>query len=190
MRIGFIRHGTTSWNKSGRAQGHSDVPLDEQGHKDARALAKKLSREKWSYIYSSDLSRASQTAQALIDEGLIKNVIHDHRLRELGGGQIEGTTEDERLNKWGRGWRELELGLETKEEALKRALAFLSDITDCHLKDDILIVSHGSFLKHLIGELTGKKIEQSLENTSLTILELKDGEWKVEVLNDVSHLLA
>ncbi|MCP3028207.1 histidine phosphatase family protein [Halobacillus sp. A5] len=188
MRIGFIRHGSTSWNKEGRAQGHYDVPLDEYGRADTFALAQKMDSASWSCIYSSDLSRARQTAQTLVDEGVMDRLNLDRRLRELGGGQIEGTTETERVKKWGENWRELELGIEKKEEALERALDFLTDVTDQHVNESILVVSHGSFLKHLIGELTGEEIEESLGNTSLTILVLEGKKWNIEVFNDLSHL--
>ncbi|GGF32090.1 phosphoglycerate mutase [Halobacillus andaensis] len=188
MRIGLIRHGSTAWNKAGRAQGHSDIPLDDQGHADALALGEKLREDKWSCVYSSDLTRAHETAQKIIDGGLTGELITDRRLREVGGGLIEGTTEEERIAKWGEEWRQLELGIEKRETALERALDFLEEVTNKHKNKSILIVSHGSILKHLIGELLGERIERSLENTSLTILELNDGAWQKKVINDMSHL--
>lgn len=43
--IGLIRHGSTAWNKEGRAQGLADIPLDEEGINQAEALAERLSSE-------------------------------------------------------------------------------------------------------------------------------------------------
>jgi probable phosphoglycerate mutase len=62
-KIGIIRHGTTAWNKEGRAQGNSDIPLDNEGLYQALALGKRLSNENWDFIYSSNLLRAKQTAE-------------------------------------------------------------------------------------------------------------------------------
>lgn len=93
--LGIIRHGSTHWNKEGRAQGNSNIPLDQAGLSEAYKLAERLATEKWNVIYSSDLLRAKQTAEAI--EKNVENIeIHlDPRLREVSGGQIEGTTEDE-----------------------------------------------------------------------------------------------
>src|SRR5262245_42161594 len=63
----LIRHGETDWNQSGRWQGHADVPLNALGRAQAQRLAERLRRERdpLDAIYSSDLLRAWETAQAL-----------------------------------------------------------------------------------------------------------------------------
>ncbi|WP_330219294.1 histidine phosphatase family protein [Paenibacillus xylanivorans] len=60
--IALIRHGSTSWNKEGRAQGNSDISLDQDGINQAELLATRLRSEDWNHIYSSTLARAKQTA--------------------------------------------------------------------------------------------------------------------------------
>ena len=91
--IGIIRHGSTLWNKEGRAQGSSDIPLDEEGLLEAIKLAERLKAENWNVLYSSDLLRAKQTTEIIGNP--IENIpiYFDNRLREVGGGHIEGTTE-------------------------------------------------------------------------------------------------
>lgn len=190
MKIGFIRHGTTAWNLEGRAQGSSDIPLDERGNNDALALAKRLVGKGWSHIYSSDLKRARETAEIIVNKACSVGLEIDARLREVGGGQIEGTTEEERVTKWGMGWRELELGIEKREFVITRALGFLNVIeTHTAANNNVLVVSHGAFLKQLITEIVpDEKVDGTLANTSLTILSYEDGRWKIDSFNDIGHV--
>lgn len=95
----FIRHGLTDWNIERRAQGQSDIPLNNKGRKQARQLATRLKNSKWHLIFSSDLLRASETASIVADSlGLV--VQTDQRLREIHKGETEGTTLEERISKW------------------------------------------------------------------------------------------
>ena len=188
-KIGLIRHGITAWNKEGRAQGSSDIPLHEEGLAEAERLAERLGRESWDVIYSSNLLRAKQTAEA-IQEKIGSIPLHlDPRIREVGGGMIEGTTEAERLEKWGKDWREMDLGFEPKESIINRGLEFLQEITDKHPGKNVLIVSHGSFIRHLLRELVPHTdLSSPLKNTSITKLLIKESQWNCELYNCTKHL--
>jgi broad specificity phosphatase PhoE len=59
----LIRHGETQWNLDNRVQGHLDVPLTEKGVAQAQLLAGWLASEPLAAVYSSDLCRASKTAE-------------------------------------------------------------------------------------------------------------------------------
>ncbi|MGM0835377.1 MAG: histidine phosphatase family protein [Bacillota bacterium] len=188
-KFGFIRHGSTSWNKERRAQGSSDIPLDQDGINDAKKLAARLSSENWDYIYSSNLSRAKQTAEIVAEKLDVPALILDTRLREVSGGLIEGTTEAERVEKWGADWRSMDMGIEKVESVLERGLACLNDIHQKHQESNILIVSHGSFIRHLLRKLTpGVDLESHLQNTSITTLTIADNIWNCEAYNCVKHL--
>ncbi|WP_347550099.1 histidine phosphatase family protein [Pseudalkalibacillus hwajinpoensis] len=188
MRIGFIRHGSTSWNKEKRAQGSSDIHLDDEGRLHATKLAERLNEEKWDVIFSSGLARAYQTA-TIIADSLDLEVIIDNRLREAGGGQIEGTTEVERINKWGPNWRELDLGIEKADLVVARAQEAIEEFHQSYEDKNILIVSHGSFLHHFFkSALPELDHEKHLVNTSLTILNKQQDEWTHEIYNSTSHL--
>ena len=187
--IGFVRHGVTAWNKAGRAQGSSDIPLDEEGIQMAEHVANRLTAEQWDVIYTSHLSRAKKTAEIIADRKPTVEFFVDDRLRELGGGQVEGTTEAERIEKWGESWRDLDLGFELHEDLIARGMAFIEDVKTKHPNQRILVVSHGSFIRRLVRELVADdNYNSSLGNTSVTIVKLQDEVNYCELYNCMEHL--
>ena len=89
IEILLIRHGETAWNAEKRLQGHLDIPLNAEGERQAAALGAALANEPLDAIFSSDLRRAMQTAQAVADvQG--KTVSIDPGLRERCFGAFEG----------------------------------------------------------------------------------------------------
>ncbi|MEF3304777.1 histidine phosphatase family protein [Paenibacillus sp. GYB003] len=187
--IGLVRHGITDWNVQWRAQGHTDIPLNETGKRQAELLAKRISGEEWDFVYSSDLSRALETARKAAEtKGL--DVTTDVRLREVFLGEIEGTTEEERVSKWGPRWKELELGEESRDAVGERGLQALGEYAGKHPGKRILVVSHGgwiiSTLKKLVPQLDTAAI---LRNTSVTLVRLaEDGRWECDLYNCTRHL--
>lgn len=94
MRIIFVRHGETDENAAGAYLGHYDAPLNEHGRQQIYHLSKKLNgefQEEISSLYSSDLSRAQETAQII---GSSLKLIHApiFALRELNFGDWECLT--------------------------------------------------------------------------------------------------
>lgn len=89
-----LRHGRTSWNATGRFQGQADIALDERGLVQAEQAAKVLAELAPTAIFSSDLSRAQQTAEPLARACGLR-VQTDPRLREIHVGTWEGLTVDE-----------------------------------------------------------------------------------------------
>jgi broad specificity phosphatase PhoE len=90
----LVRHGETDWNLEGRAQGHADVPLNDTGRRQAESVARALAALGPSHLWSSDLSRALQTAEYVAAAtGLA--IVTDPRLREYDVGMRSGLTLDE-----------------------------------------------------------------------------------------------
>ncbi|PIC67390.1 histidine phosphatase family protein [Sporosarcina sp. P21c] len=184
--IGFVRHGVTAWNKEGRAQGSSNIPLDEEGVETAKKLALRLASEEWDVIYTSPMTRARQTADLLARQSGIE-VVEDNRLRERSGGLIEGTTESERQQKWGPQWRELDLQFETAENVIARGLEFVNEQVRKIPDQRLIVVSHGSFIKRIIVALMeDEKYTVKIDNASLTIINIE--EKSCLLLNDTAHL--
>jgi probable phosphoglycerate mutase len=67
-RLCLIRHGETTWNAERRLQGHIDIPLNAKGEVQARQMAQALKDAKLAFdvLYTSDLKRASDTANAVV----------------------------------------------------------------------------------------------------------------------------
>ena len=90
-RLLLVRHGETAWNADGRLQGHLDIALNDTGRAQARRLAAALmdEREPIDILYSSDLARALQTAQAVAD-ATGAPLIATPALRERHFGAFQG----------------------------------------------------------------------------------------------------
>lgn len=188
--FGLIRHGITEWNVQSKAQGISDIPLNRIGIKQAQALADRLVlEEKWDVIIASDLLRAKQTAQIIANNLKISALVIDERIREIICGEIEGTTEEERLQKWGSNWRELDLGMEKFEDVSKRGLEFLTESATTYKDKHVLIVSHGALIGLTLQRLLPEKFPSTyIENTSITILEIIENKWNCTLYNCTNHL--
>ncbi|MGQ8871939.1 histidine phosphatase family protein [Paenibacillus sp. TSA_86.1] len=186
--IGIIRHGVTDWNDQYRTQGHTNIPLNAEGRRQAHLLANRIRSESWDVIYSSDLSRALETASILGKANSLEIRV-DSRLREMDCGQIEGTTEQERVDKWGYGWSKLDLGIESHESIVKRGRECLSELADQHADQNILVVSHGAFLSLTMKRiLAHMDIRENLSNTSVTHLHSGYPRWDCSLYNCTKHL--
>ncbi len=192
MRIGLIRHGLTDWNALGRIQGHSDIPLNDEGRRQAGLLAERLVTEResvqWDFIVASELSRAQETAQIIADRLHIPLLEPDQRLKERSFGQVEGLTWQEREEKWGADWETLELGQEKVEDIQARGLEFLNHTMEQYPEQNILVVSHGGFLSQLFTLLLKEAHTERIGNLSLTVLERTEQEWTTILYNNMQHL--
>ena len=188
-QFALIRHGSTAWNKEKRSQGQTDNPLDQEGIEQAVLLAERLSSESWDAIYASDLGRAHETAKIISERLGIREIHLDPRLREMGGGQVEGTTEAERIARWGPEWSTLELGREAAEAGTMRGSAAIEDICKEHPNGKVIVVSHGAILRNTLhGLVPALDVSTKLSNTSITRIEKKAGSWACDLYNCSVHL--
>ncbi|MCE9650461.1 MAG: histidine phosphatase family protein [Parvibaculum sp.] len=135
----FLRHGQTDWNVIRRAQGHTDIPLNETGREQARAAAEVVRGLGIQSICASPLSRAYETARFASEAAGVPVTVVDE-LKECGLGADEGRT----IDTWFMDWRAgtyLPDGAEVYDDFLARALRGIN--TALEHKGPVLIVAHG-----------------------------------------------
>lgn len=91
MELICVRHGRTAWNAFKRFQGHTDIPLDDEGRAQATALAALLARERIDTAAASDLARAAETARIVLGARDLPLRL-DPDWREMRFGDWEGLT--------------------------------------------------------------------------------------------------
>ncbi len=206
LRFYLVRHGVTDWNREKRWQGHSDTPLNEEGREQAKRIGLRLSKIERppQAVWSSDLSRAFDTAQAIATPLGIP-VYTTPLLREMALGEWEGLQEKDILArgdaerfaryKLSPGERRPPGG-ESLESAFNRLKQVLSDIREQHPSGQIAVVGHGGSLRAMFADALDAPVASMLRfqlgNCSLSILEdtKTDEGWvrRIQLLNDTSHL--
>jgi len=155
MRIYFIRHFETEWNKKDICQGWKNSNLTKKGKKDAGRIGKKLKNKKIEIIFSSDLGRCLETSK-IINKFLNVKIVKNKKLRERNFGRLNG--------KNGKVLREeldiIDLKLrapngESINDMKKRVLDFIKSLSKKKY-DCVLIVSHYGPMKIVEDEFRKK----------------------------------
>jgi broad specificity phosphatase PhoE len=151
-RLVLVRHGETAWSRGGQHTGRTDVPLTEDGERDARALKARLARFDLALVLSSPLGRARRTAELA---GLTPTL--DEDLAEWDYGGYEGrTTAEIRTSLGDPTWTVFDDGVvagdtpgETVEEVAARASRVLARVAEPLRSRDVALVAHGHLLRIL-----------------------------------------
>ncbi len=167
-RIVAIRHGETAWNASTRIQGHTDIPLNDHGQRQAQLLGQALSQaDPMDAIYSSDLQRALATAQALALHTGARLVTHVG-LRERAFGDFEGRSFaqiEQEMPEQAQLWRTRVPdwippgGGESLLAMQQRVLHTLHELAQQHLGQHIALVAHGGVLDILYRAATQQSLQ-------------------------------
>jgi probable phosphoglycerate mutase len=195
----IVRHGETAWNAEHRVQGQLDIPLNEIGLRQAQAVGAALREERFDAIYSSDLTRARQTAEP-ISNLLAMQIRVEKNLRERHYGIFERLTYAEVREKFPDDYarfeaRDPEYAFRTGE-SLKdfsgRSIAILSKIVKENEGKKILVFTHGGVLDKLYRHITGLPLSAErnfgIPNAGLNRVEVTAGQWRIECWADVAHL--
>ena len=89
MRVIFIRHGQTSWNKKKKIQGQLDIGLDDEGFRQSLKIRDALKDFKPALIFCSPLKRSQATVEPLVKEKKCA-IIYSRHLLERKFGVVEG----------------------------------------------------------------------------------------------------
>lgn len=178
-RIALVRHGETDWNRDGRLQGRSDVPLNDTGRRQAAELAPLLSGGPWIVVLSSPLVRATETARILAAAAGLSTGAPVPDLVERGYGDAEGLTLAEAERRWPDGaWP----GLEDLDAVAERGAAALERLADALAPADVAVVAHGALIRAAASRLCGVEVPRIL-NGACTLLEREGSGWLLRGVN-------
>ncbi|KAF8965288.1 phosphoglycerate mutase-like protein [Flammula alnicola] len=202
-RVYLVRHGETQANRDGVIQGQQDTALNELGEEQARLVGEALKGVKFGYAFSSDLSRAVKTAEAILAHHPEVKLVKQQELRERFMGDLEGTSGK---------WAKLVLAtgadqsIETSAAFSQRAMAWWKERILGHVLDtrpddgeevNVLVTSHGGWITTLVRDLIGARKAQCGEgvmvsgcfNASVSVIEVKENKKGVVVAyGDIQHL--
>ena len=191
MKIYFVRHGETIWNKEKKIQGRSDIPLNEYGIELGQITAEALKNIPFDIVYSSPLIRAKETAEILVKNRNLE-IHEDMRLVEMCFGEGEGESLPEihahsemKLHDFihNPGQYTPPLGGETFEELYNRCKNFIEEVIIPSEKkyNTMLVVGHGALIRGMIHYINNRPTKDfwivTHKNCSVTIADCIDGKF-------------
>ncbi len=169
-RILAIRHGEAAGNVDARIQGQLDIGLNPTGQWQAQRVGQALAHEPVAAIYSSDLSRAFETAQAIAqaNRAHASRAVTPHTgLRERHFGHLQGQTWEQIETEWPQDaklWRGRDphwspVGGESLIVLRERIASCVNELASQHLGEQIVLVAHGGVMDALYRLATNQSID-------------------------------
>lgn len=201
LEIVVVRHGQTDANHDGVIQGHMNSQLDALGRQQAQMVAQRLKNERFDAAFYSDLDRARDTAQAILQYHPDLPAEPRLELREWNLGVLQAqnyknmTPEHKLLVDTLRSSEDvppIPEG-ETIEEFQQRVGDFLEKLAAEYAGKRLLLVSHGGtiqrMLRHTVGKMQNGNFRPACDNTSVSVFRKRsDGCWQMITWNDTAHL--
>ncbi len=200
-RIFLVRHGETHWNQTHRFQGRTDVPLNQEGKNQARALALTLKEEPLLAIYSSPLIRALETARSIKEVRPSTPLFEEEGLTEMDLGEFDGMEAaywsahyQDFLKAWRSNPGSLKMpGGESLQEVQVRAIETLERITRLYPSGStLLLCSHNFVNRALLCQALGFSLDRfrdvQQDTATLNVLCVQGKQLRAELVNDLSHL--
>lgn len=199
-RIFIARHGETEYNRAGRMQGRGiDMPLNETGRLQARAISDYLKDKSIDHIFSSTLVRSMETAE-IIAWSLRMKYAAFPELDEMDFGKFEGKFSEEiteELEQIHETWRRGEIdfvieGGESPQMVRDRVIPRANTILREHEGSKILLVLHGRLIRILLTSWLGRDLSEmhriKHSNGALYHLKKNAGNFEIGYLNKLDHL--
>jgi len=195
----LIRHGETDWNAEGRIQGQLQVPLNGRGFAQAQALGRFLRTSPFDAVYSSDLLRARQTAEAIVRNSG-DEIRYDARLREWDLGVLSGLLRSEVEQQQPFAYRirrdylvdEPIPGGESIRQRYERVMEAVCDMVAAHPGATLVVVSHGGPVGDCYRRALGRGVEERLKvdvfNASINRIQVEGDRWAVVSWAEMDHL--
>lgn len=194
MHLTLIRHAESTWNATGKWQGQSDIPLSPRGRLQVRSLAQRMFGAEFDSRYSSDLSRALETADALGESPLA-----DPRYREIDVGEWAGLRRPQVADQFPEQVAALKAGQpirigggESMGEFEARVDEAIDALWKMHAGERVLLVTHGGVVRALTTRVLHARGQQSplvgVGNTAVSSVRDVDGRLCLELYNDGRHL--
>ncbi|HKN90803.1 MAG TPA: histidine phosphatase family protein [Acidimicrobiia bacterium] len=188
-RVHLVRHGATEWSVTGQHTGRTDIPLTEEGRRQAERLAARLARERFALVLVSPLARARETAR-ITGFGDVAEV--DPDLVEWDYGDYDGRTAAE-IRRERPGWTPWHGGFpggETLEEVAARADRVVARVRG--VDGDVALFAHG----HILRVIAARWLEQPpieaaryyLATASLSMLGWERETPVIDRWNEACHL--
>ena len=201
LEIVAVRHGETTANHDGIIQGHMNSQLNELGIQQAQRVAKRLQNEFFDAAFVSDLDRAVNTAEAILQYHPDLKVTYTTELREWNLGVLQTrryadmTIEHKTLVNILRTSETVPPipDGETIDEFQKRVSTFLEKLAAEYAGKRLLLVSHGGTIqrmfRHCAGIFSNGNVRPACDNTSVSVFRKRaDGKWQLITWNDTAHL--
>lgn len=196
----FIRHGETVWNTEGRMMGQQNSPLTKVGEQQVLALGERLTTYPISALYSSDLGRAMQTAEAIANACQLE-IVQEKGLREIHMGDWQGLTRPEIAEKYPAEWQAYQgegqytyqtPNGESHAQKSIRTVETLNRLTDKHAGETIVMVSHAGILRAVFEYVLNlppvNRDRFQRNNATFNLFTKKEGQWSLVVWGDQTHL--
>jgi broad specificity phosphatase PhoE len=196
----LVRHGQTEWNRVERFRGWADVPLNDNGLKQAEKTAARIANQ-WQpvAIFSSPLSRAIKTAEA-IGKATGLPVNPESGLKDINYGKWQGLTPEEAGKEYPEMVEAWYLtphlakipGGETLDELRARAMKTVEELASKYRGKTIILVGHTVINRIILLGVMGLgndrfwRIKQ--EPCAINVFEIDAGEYTLISLNDTCHL--
>lgn len=198
-RLCVIRHGETDWNAEKRIQGHTDVPLNATGRRQALAMAYTAAHQRFDALYSSDLARAVETAHALaLRED--QSVTPLPALRERHFGVFQGLTVNEAASLHpaahacylARDPHYDFVSGESLAAFAERVDTVLDRLARCHTGQTVAVVTHSGVLDVLYRRATGRALSAprdfEIPNCALNWFTFDGHAWRLDAWADRHYL--